>query len=217
MKITITRALAEVKSLQNRIDKGINNLTPFEVSIGERLKGPHSSMKISDFNEEIKEEFQSVKDLIRRQMIIKNAIDKSNHETIVKVGGKEMTIAEVLIEKSLVIPNESNMKARVERELLLNRRAFDSAIQSNKEWVEKMVDKQISDSTSSGKTTKVEKDDILAEYSAMVEKSSKVELQDPAKAQEWLKEIESKLDEYNNEVDYVLSESNSTTFIEIPD
>lgn len=212
-KITVTRALAELKTLDSRIYKNIGDFDPFEVSVGEKLKGSHSSMKPEDFAKKVREEKQSIKDLITRQTVLKDAISKSNYETKVKLGGEELTIIQVLNRKQTTLKSFERLKNHLESCLVKAKRAFDAAEQERSLSIDKMVTTEINASTS-GRISTSEKTDLIEKYSKMI---PEVKLSDPAEAEKWLKEIQDYVAQFEHEVDYILSESNSTTIIEIPD
>lgn len=212
-KITVTRALSEIKTLESRIYKSISDFDPFEVAVGEKLKGPHSSMKPEDFAKEVKEEKQSIKDLITRQTMLKDAISKSNYETKVKLGEEELTVMQVLNRKQATLKSYERLKNHLESCLVKAKRAFDSAEQERSMSIDKMVTTEINAATS-GKVSSSDKTDLIEKYSKMI---PEVKLLDPAEAEKWLKEVQEYTTQFEHEVDYILSESNSTTFIEIPD
>lgn len=212
--MTVTRALAELKTLDSRISKHISDFEPFEVAVGERIKGSHSSMKIEDFNKEVKEEAQSIKDLIKRREVIKDAISKSNYETKVKLGGEELTIIQVLNRKQTTYLAYDLLKSHLERQVSLSQRAFDNATSERNNQIEKNVSMEISSTKESGKVSSDERANIVEKWEKML---PEIKYLDPVKAKEWLKEIEAYVNQFKHEVDYLLSESNSTTTIEVPD
>lgn len=212
--MTVTRALAELKTLDSRIYKHISDFEPFEVAVGEKIKGTHSSMRIDDFGKEVKEESQSIKDLIKRQEIIKDAIAKSNYETKVKLGEEELTIIQVLNRKQTTLKSLELLKSHLEGQVTRSQRAYDSAVNERNNQIEKNVSMEISSTKESGKVSSDERANIVEKWDKML---PEVKFLDPSKAKEWLKEVEAYVDQFQHEVDYVLSESNSTTVIEVPD
>ena len=93
-KMTIHRALAELKTIDSRIEKAISE-TRFCRS------NKHSNEKINgksidDYIAETKSAYESINDLIRRRNAMKRAVVLSNAITNVTVGDEVMTVAEAI-------------------------------------------------------------------------------------------------------------------------
>lgn len=215
MKITITRAITELKMLNNRIKKEARESMYFGVQVGNNLVYPTRSIKPEDFKERVKESVQSVEDLIKRATQIKFAIDKSNFSTTVKIGGQEFTVSEVLAMKSL-IGNKQEYLDRLTLDYSKATEVMESKERENSSAIDNLVNQEIN---AAGKSSvgKDDKENILKRYTSMIETTRAVTLLDPENCQKKLKELKEELEVFAKEVDYTLSESNSTTFIEIPD
>ena len=61
------------------------------------------------------------------------------------------------------------------------------------------------------------KADVEKEACETVDKLYEVKMIDPLTLEDKIKELEKEIDEFQKNVDFVLSESNSRTYIEIPD
>lgn len=215
MKMTVTRALAELKQLSSRISKATSMYYPFEVATGEKLRGTRSHKKLEDFQKEIKEEAQSLKDLIRRQEAIKDAISQSNAITKVKVGKDEFTIVQILNRKQTTLEAYAKLKTTLEDRIMRAKREFDSQVADRESAIERMVKTRLETAEKGGRSVKEEE---KLNFRELEEKQTpEVNLLDPSKAEEWLKEITEYVENFTHEVDYLLSESNSTTEIDIPD
>ena len=213
MKITITRALTELKTLKSRISNGTMELSPFAVQRGNLLVG-NSAVKPEDFSKKADAEIKSLQSLLERQFLIKSQIDKSNAQTIVKVGGRDMTIQEVLIRKSF-LDEKFQLYTTLTRQYTKAKSVMEIALKENENCVNDMVRRQQEQSGTKG--DRKEKEDLIEQFSQMVEKNYPITLLDPTKAVDYIETLKKEIDEFNQEVDYVLSESNSTTFIELPD
>ena len=93
-KMTVHKALAEMKTIDSRIYKKINE-AKFCVS------NRHSNQVIGGepinvFKDKAKADYQAVVDLINRRNAIKRAICRSNANTIVKINGDEYTVVEAI-------------------------------------------------------------------------------------------------------------------------
>lgn len=102
-KMTVHRALAELKTIDSRIEKAISE-TKFCRS------NKHSNEKINgksidDYIAETKAAHESINDLIRRRNAMKRAVVLSNAITNVTVGDEVMTVAEAIEMKQNGINN----------------------------------------------------------------------------------------------------------------
>ena len=93
-KMTIHKALCELKTLDSRIQDAIRRSTFC-------FANKHSNQKIhgipiEDVKKECKAAYQSISDLISRRNAIKCAVVLSNATTKVTIGGKEYTVAEAI-------------------------------------------------------------------------------------------------------------------------
>lgn len=209
MKYTITRALADLKVLKSKYNKEVYQLSLVAVKHGSKLRSPYSQYKEEDFCNQAKSSYQSVCDLERRIEEIKNKIDISNFNTKVKVGDREMTIQEVLNYKNNVLGYKQQRLSMLKDLKLRAASDFDKALQDNKNKVDKMsADKNAGGSTKSSS-------DIEQDALDFVEKAYAVSLIDPIKIDEEIKKLDDEITNFTNNIDFVLSESNSTTYIEI--
>ena len=210
MRYSITRALAERKVLIKRHEKLVKELELIAVRRGSRLVGSFSHIKPEDFQSRVKESWQSILSIEKRIDLIKYEIDKSNLISKITIGSKEMTIQEALVLKNSIALKKSRL-LRMKQRFMSERNSFDKALEENKARVEKTV----SDTTSSS-TTKVDPEfekNVVKQLDALYG----VEFEDPIGLEVAIKQLESEIEEFESNVDYALSESNSQTFIEIPD
>ena len=209
--MTITRALKELKTLQARYKKGVQELNLVAVKQGSKLRSPNTFYKEDDFVEQAKAKYQSVQSLFNRIIFIKSEIDKSNSVTKIKMGTVEMTIQEALVYKKYI-----DMKKSLLSQLKsLSREArsdFDGAERENAMTLEKMVT-----STIGRDGTDEQKASARKEAEDYIEKTKKVSLIDPCSIDTLIESLDSEITEFESNIDYALSESNSTTHIDIPD
>lgn len=210
MKYSITRALAERKVLIKRHEKAVKELDLIAVQRGSRLMGSYTHIKPEDFSSRVKEAWQSILSLESRIDAIKNQIDQSNLVTSVKIGSEVMTVQEAIVKKNSIALKKARlkkMKSLYNDAKLVN----DSAIDENRRRIEKTV----ADNTAanSGKVDpELEKQAVM-----QIEALYGVKFIDPLSLETMIKQLESEIEEFESNVDYALSESNSQTFIEIPD
>ena len=196
-KISITRALTELKTLDKRIQKATDSAS--FVSYQGQFHKPNEQTKAAQAN------FQSIMDLLDRRKKIKSHIVMCNAVTKVTICDKEMTVAEAIETKSSIKHLEN----------LLNRMKAQFAQETK--MVEQLNDKVRRDLE--GKTKMGgEKDEgkiDLVEFSTTYMDMHGVKLYDPIKISTKIEEIESYVTKFKSEVDFVLTEKNSTTFIEV--
>lgn len=212
MKYSITRALAERKVLIKRHEKSVQELELIAVQRGSRLIGSYSHIKPEDFSPRVKECMQSILSLESRIDEIKYKIDQSNLVTKITIGSKEMTIQEALVLKNSIDLKKDRL-SKMKRLYSSARLSFDEAIEENRKRVEKMVADNTASSGSSGKVDP----DLEKKAVEQVECLYGVKFVDPLNLETMIKQLESEIVEFESNVDYALSESNSQTFIEVSD
>ncbi len=99
-KMTIHRALSELKLIDARITKQISEIEPTGIFQKGKLINGYKTPE--DFNTTAKSKMDSVNDLIKRKVTIKSAIVNSNSTTKVNVGGTEMSVADAITFKGVI-------------------------------------------------------------------------------------------------------------------
>ena len=107
MKMSIHRALAELKTLDSRIKKATDKkfIGCKKLSAKKEAK---TNLTPNDFKKEVIGNYDSVIALIRRRNKIKEAVVNSNATTMVEIGGKIYTVASA-IERKESIEYEKNL------------------------------------------------------------------------------------------------------------
>jgi hypothetical protein len=211
MKMSVTRALAELKTLDVRFSKSVDELNLVAVKQGNKLRSPNSSYKEEDFVKNAKGGLQSAMALYDRIITIKTAIDQSNSVTKIKIGNKEMTIQEALVLKKYINLRNS-LVMKLQRIAQKARDSYEVAESENQNTIEKMISSQL------GKdSTDAQKASARKEAEDYIEKTKCVSLVDPCGIDALIKNLGDDITEFTTNIDYALSESNSTTFIEIAD
>lgn len=210
-KISLTRALATVKSLENKIEKATATLTLFGIQkgIGTFATMNGTSKTPEEFKQSVKEAYQALGDMLATRTAIKRAIILANAHTMVTVGKTEMTIAEA-IELKRSIQFDSQLVVALRKALVASnfaftteKRAFDDKIDRTKETYTSGRDKKISEEDLNTLTKPIENKDFPT-------------LIDPIGMAEQEAEISSKIEDFMLNVDFALSEVNAKTEIEIP-
>lgn len=207
-KLTITRALKELKLLESRINKKINDFNPVALTQkkqGDLVIGLYKTIK--DFEKDTKSEYESINALINRRRLLKQKIATSNATTVVKVVGEKMTIIEAL-EAKTVAGHKKLLMNKLKNSLVARNAEIDKHNKSLEEDLHKMV------VANTGKDRKIDSEDYkrIADPFWEANKLSKI---DPVDSEVELKKIEDYLEKFEQDIDIVLSESNSRTEIEI--
>lgn len=195
--ISITRALVELKTLDSRIQKKID--TSVYVSYKGQFHQPADGVKDALAN------YQSANDLIERRKKIKSAIITSNATTKVTICGQEMTIAEAIETKSSI---------RHKKNLLAVLKAQYGNSVNTVEAINGRVRKDL-ENKSSRDGDKEKQQMSLEEFSKTYINLHGVELFDPLKVSQKIEQLEQYIIQFEQEVDYILSERNATTLIEV--
>lgn len=207
MKISITRALSELKLLDARITKGVSQLRPAAV-VKKGAGVPEYESRDAFINEQTAA-IQSVRDLIQRSIDIKEAIMASNATNKIKIGDREMTVADAIARKNNAIPHQLAMLQQLNSELNKATRVVEMKNSSEEEKAHDQVSKILNS-----------QDKASEKYKEMIQQYLDVhefELVAPKNLRTTLEKSISDVEEFMNNVDYVLSENNATTMIEIPD
>ena len=205
-KMTIHKALAELKVLDKRITSSI--------SVQFCVANKHSNEKISglalkDWKDIAQSNYQKANDMIRRNEAIKRAITLSNATTKVKIGDDEYTVAEAIWMKNhgmdsymmlLRALQDQYGKAKVQCE------------RENGETLEKRADEYIFGLF--GSKEKAAGEEIENLRKTFIE-SQQYEIVDPIKIAEEIQRLEEKISSFESEVDAALSVSNAITEIKI--
>jgi predicted solute-binding protein len=121
--ISITRALAEIKLLDKRITDGTNSLNAAKMVVKGKVLAGYASP--ADFISQADASIQSISDLIVRRNKIKSAIVASNATTNVTLAGKGMTVAEA-IERKTSIAYDKSLLTKLSGQLTQARASVES-------------------------------------------------------------------------------------------
>jgi hypothetical protein len=196
-EITVTRALAELKTLHKRIQK----LTTGTTFISTRVLG----RAWRDHNEETKSNFQAVRALVDRYERIKFAIIRSNANVQVTIGGVTYTVAEAIARKESM-QHQRDLYDQMRRQ----RTAATQAVEYHTTDVQRKLDGLLKQNFSGEK--KVEESDIKTITEAFL-RNNRIEEVDPLGLDKVISELDEEIQSFAKEVDFTLSESNATTKI----
>ena len=210
-KMTIHKALAELKTMDDRIAKAIRDNTYV-------LAVKHSAEKINgktvqNFKEDMRSGYQKVTDLIARRDAMKRAVVLSNATTKVKVGEREYTVAEAIEMKNHGMEFRSALlrqmnSAYVTAQNELARNGGEALEKKAEQYVLAVIAAQPKDSKMS-----VDSEAMKALRKTYIENNT-YDLVDPMDIAKVIEALDAEINEFNAEVDAALSVSNALTVIE---
>ncbi len=206
MKISLHRALAELKLIDSKVAKLVKEIDP----VGVKQKGKLINRIYDEetFSHNAQSKFQSINDLIVQKIKIKSAIVEANAKTMVKVASKEMSIADAITYKSVV-----NYKKTLIDDLKMKYGRVKVDMESKNLLVEQNLQKVL-EATFGKDNVKTTKDDMEAVRKPFLE-SNEWLLIDPLKIESTIEKLEKEISEFESEVDAVLSEINAITVIDV--
>lgn len=207
MKITIHRALAELKLLDKKIDKAMIELNSRGFVKNGRNLVNGTNLSQEEFISRARGQIDALTSWISRYIMIKSKIDASNSVTKVTIAGHEYTVAEAIMRK-----NCDYLWSFVEK-LKTERRIVQHQFEKANEEVEAQLNKQLEIMGANEKSSNNGMLDFIDGY----RNKNGYSLVMPSKLDELIDTLDKQVLEFNSEVDAVLSESNATTFIEIDD
>lgn len=202
-RISITRALAELKLLGSRIEKATNEIK-FAVCV---TKKTNYNIDKNTFTAQTLAKHQSLMDLITRREKLKAAIMQSNATTMVKIGSKEMTVSEAIEMKHTIKYKEALVNV-----FRRQRQAVSQEFETHKAKVKQAIDANITQICSRD----IKPDpSTIQDITDMMWKNDPVEIFDPIGLDKTIETLVSEIEDFKLNVDFALSESNSLTQIEV--
>lgn len=209
-EMTVTQALVELKTLNDRIEKAIAGAT-FIIAICPSTE-PRSK---DDYEKDITASFQKVNDLIIRRDAIKAALITSNATTNVVVGGQEMTVAVAIDRKQHANEMRKLLLKEMSRQTknaVNNYRTMKANVESNARTMLKNMGVSQSGIISVMDGSADTNNASMTAYKAYIE-SNPIELIDPLDMTAKMEALEKELADFDAEVDVALSVKNATTVI----
>jgi hypothetical protein len=201
-KISITRALVELKTLDSRINKLISG-TQFIVC---KTKKSNYSVQESEFDKSTRSTYQSLTDLIKQRDRIKARIVQSNATTVVRIGTDQLTVADAIERKKTIQYQKSLVEC-----LRLQRNTTTREAEAHKDRVQAKIDENIRNIFS--KEFKTDASSIKP-ITDSIQAADPCEVFDPLKISQLIESLEDEITGFESNVDFALSESNALTQIE---
>ncbi|WP_278939153.1 hypothetical protein [Pseudomonas helleri] len=203
-KISVTRALAQIKSLNAKIQRA--TVAPF-IALAVGGKPQNFTGNAQEVEVLLRANLQSVQDLIEQRDKLKVAIVKSNAVTTLEVSGKKYTVAGAIEHKGSI----EFMVALANQLQAQSRQAIQQVERANAD-----VEKRLEQLTlaAAGKDRKVDPDELAAIRDPFI-KNNAATIIDPSKIQDVTAKLLEEIEEFKLNVDFALSESNAVTLIEV--
>ena len=209
-QISVTRALVELKRLDERITKAITGGRFIARTIGRdaNKKVVGSTDSVTAVEQSIQGAFDKVQSLISYREKMKSAIVMSNANTKVTILGREISVAEAIELKSTVGFRSMYLNT-LRSQLLAERNHVDKAASN--------LDLEIETSLNTlyGADSKKIDPETLKSVSDVKKSQKEQALLDAGKIEEKIADFESDILNLTSELDFVLSESNARTTIEV--
>lgn len=210
-KMTIHKALAELKVIDNRINSAIMGVTFAYANkhSNEKISG----MPIQEYRETIKAGYQKVTDLINRRNAMKRAVVLSNAKTIINIGDKTYTVAEAIEMKNHGMEHMKTLLQKMNQDykmaqITLNANSGDAIEKKAENYVISVIQAQPKDSKMSVDSEAMKS--LRKDYIA----NNTYDLIDPIDVVNKMEEIKDEVQKFETEIDAALSVSNALTIIE---
>ncbi|MFS0690022.1 hypothetical protein AB1K89_12385 [Sporosarcina sp. 179-K 8C2 HS] len=203
--MSIHRALSELKTLNDRIPKAIQeaDFIATDRKSAQKING----LSIEDYEKTIQAGFDKAVSLIERRNRLKDAVVQSNAVTEVVVAGETMTVAKAIERKSSIVNEEKLLAAMVaKRRMAINRLTMEN----------ESLPSRLEDYLTAilGNKEHAKKEEVELHTKSFKERNEYI-LIDPLHLDKRIEEWEERISSFKAEVDAVLSESNAITKITI--
>lgn len=209
-KISITRALTEIKNLDDQIKKAIAQGRFCYATKGkeDRMTVPGTTSTPQALKEKIESTYQKIHDLTTRRAKLKDAIQKSNSVTEVVVNNVRMTVQQAIETKQSI-----DYKRMLFEQMRQNYTMCVSEVERQNRTLDTQIENAVQQAYNNdkGKVTQEQYDAVATPR----RKDHEYAILDPLNIQSLLETMAEEINGFVMEVDFVLAESNARTEIEI--
>lgn len=207
-KMTIHKALSELKMLDKRINTAIAEGTYCVANkhSNEKING----VPIDEFVKSMQGQYDKAVDLINRRKAIKRAVVLSNAVTKVTVAGIEYTVAEAIEMKNHGVDFDSELMMTMKKHY---KNAQSKIEKENGIGLDERADRYVTDiyGQKDGKTNNADIEKLKQNFLT----ANQYELVDPLNVLDKIDDLEKRINDFLSEVDSALSVSNALTVIEV--
>lgn len=208
MEITVQRALNELKTLDSRLYKRLQDFTIVGSKKNSETRVSETREQVGEFSTNAKAKLDSVQDLLKRQRELKHAIMESNAKTKIVVAGVEYTVM-TAIDRKRTIDTEKTVLANMVDSLA---KAERKVAMENKR-VEEYLERQVLTMASGDLSNK--KADFVVAFEKSYRDDNEWQLVDPLELRKLIEKMEKEIEEFELEIDTALTVSNAITTITI--
>lgn len=205
-KMTVHKALAELKTLDDRINSEITGSVFVRANRRNNMK--IFGKTIPDFMADTESSYQSVKALINRRNAMKRAVVLSNAVTKVEIGGVEYTVAEAIEMNNHGMENLVDLRDCLREQYSSVKRMVES---ENGDKLVKACENYIQ--ATFGTKEKINNPDIETAQKVYMANNT-YDIVTGFDIEKVIKELTDRIDAFKAEVDSALSVSNALTVIE---
>lgn len=200
--MSITQGLAELKLLDKRLNKRLDAAPWAAVSTKTNRVNEDDLKKMAESF------YKSYMDLVSRRDTIKRAIVLSNATTNVTIGGKwKGTVAEAIEHKSS-LSYKKKLLEKMKEDVLAAESDYKTAVEERDSRLDRLLSSEL------GKDVKTNPETIAA-LTASFQETNKIVIVDPLNLKSKASELEEEIDTFESNVDWVLSETNGKTLIDV--
>lgn len=208
MEITVQRALNELKTLDSRLYKRLQDFTIVGSKKNSETRVSETREQVGEFSTNAKAKLDSVQDLLKRQRELKHAIMESNAKTKIVVAGVEYTVMTAIDRKrtinaeKTVLANMIDSLSKAERKVAMENKRVE-------EYLERQV------LTMAGGDLSNKKADFVVAFEKSYRDDNEWQLVDPLELRKLIEKMEKEIEEFELEIDTALTVSNAITTITI--
>lgn len=209
-KMSVTRALAELKRIDERVQRMIGESVFVSAVAGkaDKAKLLMGNDTVENAKAKIQSAYDKIQSEITKRALIKSKIVASNASTKITLGGVEMTVAEA-IEMKKSIEMKAQLKISMQRQLS----QANSVVTQQNQKLEQQIEQNLATIYGSDKS---KYDATTFETVAKPQRDAKeASLLDPLDLASKIEALTEEISLVETELDFLLSESNARTEIEV--
>ena len=202
-KISLTRVLSEIKTLSEHV-KNFPQIA--DVGVNKTSKVIAENCTVAQFNLVSQARYDTWVAQIERLVLFKSARNQANTNEYVTVNGKQMTMDEAISKKGMLEVQKAALN-KFKSQLS----AAQQVVTKADAEVQTSVDKAVAAAVTSNPLTQEQVEVFKKMYEASLGKTIAV----GSNIKTCLESLEKYIKEFSDEIDYVLSEANANTFVEV--
>lgn len=199
--MSVTQALAELKLLRKRLESALNG-AKFVAMVTKK-----SMLDRDRFETQARASMQSYRDLLDRYYKLKSAIVQSNAVTEVVIAGRTYSMAEAVERKRSIEQERTLLRTMMEQ--------YASVTAEHKRHCDNeqaRVDRMLAVELGKDSKTNI---DVVKSLTETILAENRAEVLDPLKIADLIEETKKSIEEFETNVDWVLSECNGKTMIKV--